>query len=405
MKLKTLSNGGAQSLRRVIEVIRDHRNISRRAISEATGLSTPSITRLVNELIALEIVQVNEIHQEPGAGPGRPATSLTLNPLCGCSIGVDIGEHTIRAAIGDMGGNIQLTRQVPSLGSQGGDATFDGLVDLIRELREQFQQQSDAAIPLRGISVCVPGTVDPDSSRVVLAPNISGWNNYPLKSKLNEVFDGLSIRIENDVNASAIGESSFGRAIGKDNFVFVSFRKGIGSGIFIDGKLYRGNAGFAGETGKLAFDPEFRLASAGGLGHLETLASESPLITKSVDAGVEFQSASGEPELKDLCMAVSRGDKKAAEVFDFALSYYGAAVANIVCMLDPEMVVIGGELNTVLDFAVDKIRKRVGLLTPFDPEKIHGSTLGEQAALKGAFSQAFKDSCGSLTLGLGRSPE
>ena len=264
---------GAQSLRRVIDVIRENGSISRRGIAESTGLSTPSITRLVNELIDAQILQVVGSSEQPAAGPGRPASSVTFNPLFGSSIGVDVGEHTIRAAIGDMGGKIQLTRQA-RLERGDGQKSFDCLADLIREIRKQFESDFDEAVPpLRAITVCVPGTVDPNSSVVKQAPNIPGWKDFPIKELLQKEFPSIHVRIENDVNAAAIGEWAYGRAQGKDNFVFVSFRGGIGAGVFINGQLFRGHGGFAGEVGKLVFDPGFAYSDAAGLGDFEKLAS------------------------------------------------------------------------------------------------------------------------------------
>jgi len=392
------SNGGLASLRRVIEVIRESRSISRRGIAAATGLSTPSITRLVNELIEAHILKVVENGEPATPGPGRPASSVTLNPSFGSSIGVDVGEHTIRAGIGDMGGKIQLTRQMQlEVGEE--DQSFACLVNVIRDLKKQFEEElGEAAPPLRAITVCVPGAVDPGSSVIKFAPNIPGWKNFPAKELLQKEFPSIHVRVENDVNAAAIGEWSGGRAQGKGSFVYMSFRAGIGAGIFINGRLFRGYSGFAGELGKLVFDPKFQFSESSGLGHLETLASEGPVIEHATARGVALSPSTGRrPELKDLCVAANKGDSAALDVLNQALEHYAVATANVACLFDPELIVIGGELNAVLDMAVERIRKRVQQLVPFVPE-IEGAALGENSALRGAFYQAHKDNCETLTL-------
>ncbi len=390
-------NSGLASLRRVIDVIRENHAVSRRSIADATGLSTPSITRLVNELIDAGILQVVENGEPTTPGPGRPASSVMLNPPFASSIGVDVGEHTIRAGIGDMGGKIQLTRQMQlDLGDRG--RSFASLVRIIRDLKQQFEAGVVEAPPLRAITVCVPGAVDPGSSVVKLAPNIPGWVNFPVKDLLQTEFPSIHVRVENDVNAAAIGEWADGRAHGKENFVYLSFRAGIGAGIFINGKLFRGHSGFAGEVGKLVFDPEFQFSESSGLGHLEILASEGPIIEAATAKGVRMlPAAGGMPELKDLCVAANQGDADALEVLNRALDHYAVAAANVACLFDPELIVIGGELNAVLDMAVERIRKRVRQLVPFVPE-IEGAALGETSALRGAYYQAHKDNCETLTL-------
>ena len=172
----------SHSIARVVEVIRAHREVSRRVIAKETGLSTPSITRLVNELIAANILSITESTMGEGAGPGRPASIVTLNANHCCAIGIDVGEHVIQIALGDMSGRIQLTSRLPSAAEQGGNATFRNIVIAIRDVLDLYESNfNGTAPPLRAITVGVPGTVDPLLSKVVKAPMINGWSNFDLK--------------------------------------------------------------------------------------------------------------------------------------------------------------------------------------------------------------------------------
>ena len=269
-----------QSIRRVIEVIRANREVSRRQIAAETGLSTPSVTRLVNELVHADLLLVDESAVTEGAGPGRPASAVRINPNCGCVIGVDVGEHFIQAALGDMNYQIHAKAQISTKAEQGGDVTCGNIVKVVEEVIASYDSQSGGTPALRAITVGVPGTIDPGSSTVVKAPMIKDWSDYDLKGRLKDRLPRVPLRIENDINAAAIGEYSVGVAQGHDNFVFASMRRGIGAGIFIDGKLYRGNAGFAGEMGKMVWDPEFRFSSASGLGHLELICGEDAVASR-----------------------------------------------------------------------------------------------------------------------------
>jgi predicted NBD/HSP70 family sugar kinase len=392
------SKASNQSITRVIEVIREHREVSRRVIAKETGLSTPSITRLVNELIEANILSVNDNNHHEGAGPGRPASVVMLNPTHCCAIGVAVGEQQIQTALCDMSGRIQLSAKCPTSADRGGQFTADKIIRSIHEIREMYVGNFSGDIPpLRAITISVPGTVSPESSLIVNATNnIRDWVNFTLKEQVEQQFPGVTIRIENDINAAAIAESAYGVARECSDFVFVSFRKGIGAGIFIDGKLYRGHSGFAGEIGKIAFSSEFNFSDADGAGHFETICSEKPLVRQAVDRGVEIEhSESGRPTLRGLCMAAINGDSAAKEILEDALKHYAVAVANIASLFDPAMVVIGGEIRPAIDMAITQIRETVGNLIPSPPTVI-ASSLAEQASLKGCLYQAHKDACDTL---------
>ena len=400
MTSNNLARANNQSIARVIEVIRVHREVSRRVIAKETGLSTPSITRLVNELISARILSVSEFSQGEGAGPGRPASVVKLNPNYCCVIGVDVGEHVTQTAIGDMSGTIEHSSQTPLNAEVGGTVTLTSILNAIDEVRNLYAAKfSDEVPPLKAITVGVPGTVDPNSFRVVKAPLVNGWTDFDLKEQLEAKIPDVSIRIVNDINAAAIGESAFGVAKGYDDFVFVSVRRGIGAGIFINGKLFQGHAGFAGELGKMVFDPDFKYSDVKGMGHLETLYGEAPMLEQAIERGVKFETSdSSKPRLRTLSLAAANGDANAIEILKMALKNYGVAIANIASLLAPSIIVVGGDIDPVMEMTVAELTKTIGHLIP-SPPKIAGSTLGEQAVLQGTFYQAHKDACDLMLSG------
>ena len=386
-----------QSNQRVIEVIRTNREVSRRRISTEAGLSTPSVTRLVNELVDAGYLKVSDSTVSGAAGPGRPASTVSLNPACGSVIGVDVGEHLIQVALGDMNGDIIKESQMPTDADQGGDVTYANIVRAINEV-VAFHDSAhpETAPPLRAITIGVPGTIDPFSSKVVQAPMINGWSDFDLKAGLKDRYPKVALRIENDINCAAIGEYAFGVAQDYDSFVFASMRGGIGAGIFIDGHLYRGNAGFAGELGKMVFDPDFHFSPARGLGNLESICGEPAIAKRASERGIDLSAGkSGRPTIKSLSSAVAAGDPVAIEIFDSIIKNFGLAIANIASLLDPGVVVVGGEIHEVMEMAVTRLNETINRLVP-SPLVVVGSVLGDQAVLKGSLYQAHKDACDRL---------
>ena len=343
-----------QSNQRVIEVIRAYREISRRRISSVSGLSVPSVTRLVNELVDSGYLKVNESMMVEGAGPGRPASFVSLNPSCGSVIGVDVGEHFIQVALGDMNGRILKESRMPTDAEQGGNVTCSKIVQAIDEvLASNDSSQTETAPPLRAITIGVPGTIDPVTSKIVIAPMINGWSDFDLKASLKDRLPQVSLRIENDINAAAIGEYAVGVAKDHNNFVFASMRGGIGAGIFIDGQLYRGNAGFAGELGKMVFDPDFHFSPTDGMGNLESICGESTVAATLNERGIDLGAGkSGQPTISSLSEAVAQGNPEAIEIFEAMLGHFGLAIANLASLLDPRVIVVGGDIHAIMELSL-----------------------------------------------------
>ena len=250
--------------------------------------------------------------------------------------------------------------------------------------------------PLRAITIGAPGTIDPVSSRVVKAPMINGWSDFDLKGKLREQLPMVPLRIENDNNAAAIGEYAAGVAKGVDNFVYASIRRGIGAGIFINGKLYRGSAGFAGEMGKMVWDSNFTFSPKRGLGYLESICAEDAIVAreKQALAGLEAEN-SQRPTMRSISKAAADGNPKAIEVLKSILEPLGLAVANIASLLDPQVIVLGGDIHFAMDIAVDGLNETIGKLVPTPPQVL-ASSLEDQAIIRGTLYQAHQDACDRL---------
>lgn len=387
-----------QNLRSILETVLGAGAVSRSEIARRTGLSTPTVTRHVGELADAGVLRLTVGSNSSKSGPGRPARDVALEPGFGRVLGVDLGEHTIRLAVANFAREVLASRQCPSAARRGREASLNRLTEAIRNLLAEASSGSDPAQGLHTVVIGIPGIVKVEEGKVVDAPNFPGWRDLPLAAELRDRLSlDADVRIENDVNLAAVGEAARGAGEVHEDFVFVSIRRGIGAGIFLDGRLRRGRAGMAGEIGFMATSPDFDYRTAEGLGHLETVAGEQALVDRARRRDPRRWSQPPAEDdaisLRDLCLAARSGDETALAVLEPAFRHYGVAVANIVGLLDPELVVVGGDVTVIGDLAVERIRETLQHLVPHAPA-VRPSLLGEDAALQGALHQAHLDAIG-----------
>ena len=388
--LKGQTTVAHHNLRSILHAVQSARALSRRGVSSRTGLSTATVTRHVNELVAAGVLRSGAPAAAEQAGPGRPPEELVLEPRYGRVIGVDVGEHRIRVAVADFAGTVTARIDRSTCAREGREAS-------LKQLSDAMTEALDGTPEVLAAVVGVPGMVDVRTGVVIDAPNLHGWRELDLQRVIRDRL-GLSgaVRIENDVNLAAVGEAARGAARGSQDFVFVSIRRGIGAGVFVEGRLLRGHAGMAGEMGFMASESSFDYRAANGLGHLETAAGEQRLLERATAIAPELWSARvDEATMRDLCLAVREGHQAATAIMDEALQRYGVAVANIVGLLDPELVVIGGDIAVIGEIAVGRIGEVVDRLVPHAPVLRH-SALGEEATLHGALHQAHMHACDTL---------
>lgn len=357
----------------ILAVVRQEEAVTRLEISQRTGLSVPTVTRVITNLLQQGVLKAADVL--PVIGPGRPATRITWNPTSGYVVGVGISEHRIRTALADVAGNIVTSSQVATLGEDGGSLTLENVLCSLGANLFQAGIQPEQVV---AIAIGVPGTVDRTTGMVLDAPNIRGWRNFDLRRVVQESYPYATILVENDVNYAALGEFTFLPARPESSLLFITFRKGIGAGIILNGNLYRGASGFAGEVGFMALGVDFLYNPDIGLGHLETIAGEASLLAELTTRY---------DRLEDLFLAAKRSDLEARRVVDKALAYYAVAVANIATFLDPDTVVVGGGPCAWPEYSLAELQRLVQQLIPSRPQ-ITLSQFGEDATLFGALAQA-----------------
>lgn len=382
--------GDATFLRKVnesaiLELIREEGPVSRSEIARRLRLSPATITRIVNVLLENRIVlEGNPIHSQQGRRP----VLLEFNPWASLIIGVYVHKNMV-GALSDLNGKILERRVVPSLVGEAGVKRLIGLVEELHQASKSFGP------PVRGVGIGAPSIVTFDKGAVVWAPSL-GWRNLPLKARLEEALN-LPVFVENEVNLIALGESWRGNGQGVRNLACISLGAGIGAGIVLDGQLYRGSHDAAGEVGYIIPNQSCLGRVYNGYGCLESLAGSMGIVQRALARLADGESSvlGGLESIDPLHLTVEmvlsaarQGDSLAQSVISETVDYLSIAIANLICILDPDRVVISGDLAEFGDLFVQPIRSRLEGALPQMPDIVL-SELGTDAAVLGALAIAL----------------
>ena len=367
----------------VLRLIRDVGPISRAEVARRSRLSEPTVSDLVGSLIHHGLIR------EVGAGlstGGRRPTLLRFVPDAALAVGVDLDGDGVHAGLVDLAGGIIREARLPIRSGQVGDITRT-IASTVR--RVMTRSASDR---VKGVGIAVPGVVQPESRTISFAPSL-GWENVDLTDPLKAA-TGLAVCIENRANAAALGEFWRGAGEGWRDLVFVTVRVGIGAGIILGGKLYRGVSGAAGEIGYMAVDRTALARRPDDFGALEAVASSRAMVERMCRAmsPQEGTRLRGGRKLTPAAIlrAAEAGDRTAARVIRETVQAMGMAVANLAAVLNPDLVVIGGSLTERGGRMLEEIRAILMRLVPVPPQVIP-SALGGQAVLLGGAAQVFTE--------------
>lgn len=303
--------------------------MSRADVARELEISPPTVTQVVRRLLEQSMVQ--ELDQAPSRG-GRRGQLIGLVGSAARAVGVKVAADHVAIVEARLDGSVLAAHTLAF------DATApEAAGRLAATLRPFVEERVD--IPLLGLGVGVPGVVDsPDSGRVHAA--VLGWRDVPLGRHLHGAL-GLPVLVENDVKALAVAEQLFGRGRRHRDFLVLTIGSGVGLGIVTGGSVYRGSRGGAGEFGHFPVDPVGGIPCAcGNRGCLETIVGSAGLVRAAVAAGVLRDEGQGVQRLQDLA---DHGDAKAREIYARAAGVLARAVAALVTVLDPEVVIVLGE--------------------------------------------------------------
>jgi glucokinase len=278
-------------------------------------------------------------------------------------IGVDLGSAALKAGLVNSAG--ELLGEVLADTKQGAHPDFDSIVKSVSELRKRPAGREATAIGLG-----VPGLVNSRTNRVEMLPNMPALTDIDICAELSSQ-TGLPVVLDNDANAAAYGELHAGAAIGRRHVFYVSIGTGVGAGLIIDGHIYRGAAGFAGEFGHMTIDPEGIECHCGNIGCLETIASGPNIVRRTRERLYRDRTSSlsrlalprdREFTAEDIARAASEGDEMAQVMMERTGMFLGIALATVVNLLNVEMVVLGGGVmaagDLILKPTIKETRRR-----------------------------------------------
>jgi glucokinase len=352
-------------------------------IARHLNMSAPTAKRIVDQLIEMHIVR--PIGQVCTPVVGRPRTMLELNSNSHAVIGIDLGGTKMMGIVADLTGNILHQVLLPSIPRN----AKENLAQVHRLVDELLAYPLPSGQRVLGIGVGAPSITRPTDGIVVWAPSL-GWREFPLKNELQAIYD-IPVFVENDVNLAALSERSYGAGLGVKNFVCIAIGTGIGAGIVLNGTLYRGSEYAAGEIGYLPPGVEFLGCRYEGFGPLESLASGSGIAERARKiAPFPERFASDNLNAEDVFALARAGETWMQGVIDDTVDYLALAVASFACVLNPEVVILGGGVGRSADLLINPIRKRLEGVMPCLP-RIVASPLDNRAVALGAITLVFNE--------------
>jgi glucokinase-like ROK family protein len=378
------------SAREMLRLIWRERRISRAEIARRTGLSRSTVSEIVEDLLATGLVH------EQGTGPsrgGRRPIVLQFEDDAYGVLGVDMGAAHVAVALTNLRGKVLAWEER----SHPVRTDPEGTRALVARLGEVcLARWGRGRDRLAGIGVAVPCPVDPRNPFRLPELVMPAWEGRSGLEMLERRF-GAPVMVDNDANLGALAERWWGAGRGVDDFAFVKVATGVGSGHIIGGAIYRGASGIAGEIGHLAIDPQGPPCVCGLRGCLATLIGTEALVARAASL------AAGRPEsalagrslaIGDIVDAALAGDALALEVVREAAGYLGVAVAGMLNLLNPSLVIVGGGLARLGELLLEPLRKTVrarSLVSSVAASEIVASALGSQDVAVGAATLALQE--------------
>ncbi len=342
------------------------------------GLRPASLLDKVRSLVKRQVLAIGGGHE-----------ALAINPGFGHVVGIDFGASHLHFALADFRGDIRDESLIKIRPEDGPSKLIAQIKDGVRSLAARRHGGRP-----RGIALSVPSPVDTEHGVVSWANNVPGWTNIHLGKELDREFRA-PIFMENDANMAAIGEHWRGVARGVDNFVFIALGTGIGSGIFTDGKLYRGHGGWAGELFRMNVDWQRWAEDFGDTGHLESYVAGLGIAAEGHKALDSTRSAQegGLAQERDAYFvfeAFRQGNQQARAVLEKSFTMLGVGIANVIAVLDPDLIVLGGGIaKGAPQFMLDTVNKVVRSIQKDITPPIKLSELEDKAQTFGAVHSAL----------------
>ncbi len=371
--------------RLVLNLVRRAGRLSRADIAKRTCLSRSTVSSIIVDLLEANLVR------EVGTGHshgGRRPILLEFNGQAGYVVGVDVGATHILVLVTDLEARSVVRLEEPFTIEEGPGVGLDRIARLIGQALEQAGLQMEQVF---GVGIGIPGPLDFATGKPIFPPIMPGWHDTPIRERLRERL-GKPVYLDNDANLGAIGEYWWGAGRGARNVAFIKVGTGIGCGLILEGKIYRGEFGSAGEIGHTVIDEDGPPCRCGSAGCLEALAAR-PAILQIAQGSGEF-AWQDNLSILDLIEAARQGNPMARSIFAQAGRRIGTALIGLVNLLNPGVIIVGGGVARAGHLLLEPLRETVrqralGVAAP--RTRIVESQLGADAIAIGAVTVVLQE--------------
>jgi glucokinase len=360
----------------VLETLRREGPVSRTQIAEKLSISVSSVRRIIDDLEEEGIIRPRVAGK---SSEGCRHSLPEFNPDGNAVIGLDLGGTKLFGAIADLNGSILEEIELSHHGTSG-DESYNRLAEMLETLLASHRLVGRRIL---GVGVGTPGITLYEEGIVSWAPSLK-WRDFPLRARLAEQFR-MPVVVENDVNLAALGELWFGAGQSTGDMVLIAIGTGIGSGVILDGALYRGFHAAAGEIGYLLPGREFLGKRYTGFGALEGMASGTGIAERARKMLKERLSSEELTRLTaaEVFDAARRRESWAVDVLEETLDFLSIMLVGVIACIDPELIVLGGGVARSADLLLEPLKRRIEGIPAVVPS-IAVSTLGYRATVLGA---------------------
>jgi glucokinase-like ROK family protein len=336
------------------------RPVSRAQLTAALKVTRGKVSAEVAELIEAGFLAEEGLAQSDG---GRRSSLLGIPRSAGLILAVDLGATSVDVALTTLGSEILAHRGEPTDVRFGPGPVLEGVKALVAELLEE---QGTGREEILAVGLGLPGPVEQTTGLLTVPPIMPGWDRFPIREVLLREY-AAPVFVDNDVNVMALGEHWGGVGRGVDDMIFVKIGTGIGSGIIIGGKPYRGPQGCAGDLGHVMVDPDGPTCACGNRGCLEAMAAAPAMVARAERCArdgrsevlAEIGGEGGKLSARDIGEAARRGDACALDVIRRTGGLVGQTLASVVSVLNPSLIVIGGGVSHIGNALLAEIRSSV----------------------------------------------
>ena len=361
---------------RIVSAVQQRGSLTQVELAGVTGLSAATISNIVKELAGAGVLNTS-----PTSRSGRRALEVTLARNLGLVAGVHFGERSLRVAVADVAHRVVAEQRLPLPPEHRADSGLDRVAFLVEEMVDSLGATLGEVLAM---GVGVPSPVDVQTGQLSSVGMMRGWDGIDVPDVLGRRL-GVPVTVDNDANLGALAEVRLGVARGLQDVAYLRISHGVGMGLVLGGRVFQGRSGGAGEVGHIRVVEDGQACRCGNRGCLETEVSSLQLLRR-------LQESHGHLTLRDVVAMAQDGDATCREVIADAGRLLGTAVATLCTLIDPEMVVVGGELAHAGDILLDPLRDVVDervLPSTAGPVAIEASALGDQAEVRGALVLAL----------------